>query len=268
MRIQFGRSNAPVREAWSNRHARFKVGATVVHGAKPDVKRRVRNSSNTATRIGRGPPAGVTRRSASFGAAHSSLYGHQSSLLDRVPDQKIRLQCNSQPGFERRAERFGVGGAERALYRYGFFRAFRIGEAPGLAAREIGVAQARVFPQIPRSKGRAVPREVVRRTDHPAPHRTQPTRNQAGIGQIRDAHCDIDTAGNQIHHPHPVIELKLYNDLGIGSQKVWQCRCHMAQAKRHRRGQAHPAVWNCRRSVGFGQFQSNASIATTMRRSS
>ena len=50
-----------MREEWNNGHARFKVGATVVHGATPDVKRRVRNSSNTATRIGRGPPAGVTR---------------------------------------------------------------------------------------------------------------------------------------------------------------------------------------------------------------
>jgi hypothetical protein len=48
--------------------------------------------------------------------------------------------------------------------------------------------------------------------------------------------------------------LKLYNDLRIGSQKLWECRCHMAQAKRHRCGQAHPAVWNCRRSVGFGLY--------------
>jgi hypothetical protein len=109
-----------------------------------------------------------------------------------------------------------------------------------------------VSPQIPGSKRRAVPREVVRRTDHPAPNWTQPTRHQAGIGQIRDAQCDINAASNQIHHP--VIELKLYNDLGIGSQKVWQCRCHMAQAKRHWCGQAHPAVRNCRRGVGFGLY--------------
>ena len=141
------------------RHARFIVGATAVHGAKPDVKRCVRNSSNTATRIGRGPPGGVDGRSASFGAAHSSLTVTSLPCLDRVPDQKIRLQCSSQPGFERRAERLGVGGAERARYGYGFFRAFRIGEAPGLAAREMGIAQARVFPQIPRSKRRAVPRK-------------------------------------------------------------------------------------------------------------
>ena len=53
----------------NNRHARCKVGATVVHGA--DVKRRVRNSSNTATRIGRGPPAGVIRCSANLGADQS-----------------------------------------------------------------------------------------------------------------------------------------------------------------------------------------------------
>ena len=93
---------------------------------------------------------------------------------------------------------------------------------------------------------------LVRRTDHPAPHWTQPTRNRGGIGQIRDAQCDIDAAGNnQIHHP--VIELKLHNDLGMRSQKVWQCRCHMAQAKRHARP-AHPAVWNRRRSVGFGLY--------------
>ena len=60
-------------------------------------------------------------------------------------------------------------------------------------------------------------------------------------------------SSNQIHHP--VIELKFYNDLGIGGQEGWKCRCHMAQAERHRRGQAHPAVWNCRRSMDFGLYR-------------
>ena len=71
--------------AWNDRHGRRaeiaptrrceRSGITVTRASKsarrwsmalPDVKRRVRNSSNTATRIGRGPPAGVTRRRATW----------------------------------------------------------------------------------------------------------------------------------------------------------------------------------------------------------
>ena len=97
-----------------------------------------------------------------------------------------------------------------------------------------------MVPQIARSSGRAVAREIVGRSDDPAPHRAQPPGDQAGIGQIGDAQRDIDAAGNQVHHP--IIELEIDRDLRIGGQKLGQCRRDMAQAERHRRGQPHPAA--------------------------
>ena len=79
----------------NNRHARCKVGATVVQGATPDRKRRVRKSSRTATRIGRGPPAGVSRCSASVGAVHSSSTVTSRPAL--IASQTRKSGCSAIP---------------------------------------------------------------------------------------------------------------------------------------------------------------------------
>jgi hypothetical protein len=99
----------------------------VLHGVAPDVKRVVRKSSRTATRIGRGTPPGVIKCNASGGALpfveHSSPGVRCSRIL---VGQEIRLQRDPDSGFERADQRVAVVGAERPLHGHGLRCAGRV----------------------------------------------------------------------------------------------------------------------------------------------
>ena len=64
---------------------------------------------------------------------------------------------------------------------------------------------------------RAVAAETIRRSHHPAIHRTKPSRDQARIRQVGNAQRDIDPSCHQIDHP--IVELQVDRDLGIGRQE-------------------------------------------------
>src|SRR5271165_5833349 len=68
---------------------------SAVHGAAPAVKRLARKSSNTATREGLGPPAGVIRCSASGGGDQS--FSTVSSRPSRTASQTTKSGCRATP---------------------------------------------------------------------------------------------------------------------------------------------------------------------------